>query len=306
MRFIDPDIELVAAGSSNHEMPTFGEWERTVLRHTAELIDHISVHAYYEETPGDPASFLASGAALSRYLDDVAAIIDEVRAETGSTRQIGISVDEWNVWNQTRWNEVDKPRVFTGDWPIAPRLIEDDYTVTDAVVVGSLLITLLRHADRVSMANLAQLVNVIAPIRTEPGGPAWRQTTFFPFQLTAAAAHGTVVVPTVESASIETAKHGAVAAVDAVATVDGDEIVVFAAHRDLDAATEVVIDLDREIAVADALVVTVPEGGDRHTVNSADAQPVAPASLTAVVEGNRVRLTLPPLSWTRVTLRAAR
>lgn len=306
MRFIDPDIELVAAGSSNHEMPTFGEWERTVLRHTAELIDHISVHAYYEETPGDPASFLASGVALSRYLDDVAAIIDEVRAETGSTREIGISVDEWNVWNQTRWNEVDKPRVFTGDWPVAPRLIEDDYTVTDAVVVGSLLITLLRHADRVSMANLAQLVNVIAPIRTEPGGPAWRQTTFFPFQLTAAAAHGTVVVPTVESASIETTKHGAVAAVDAVATVDGDEIVVFAAHRDLDEASEVVIDLDREIAAADALVVTVPEGGDRHTVNSAQAQPVAPASLATVVDGTRVHLTLPPLSWARITLRAAR
>ena len=303
MRFIDPDIELVAAGSSNHEMPTFGEWERTVLRHTAGLVDHISVHAYYEETPGDPASFLASGAALDAYIGEVADIIDEVRAERGITTPIGISVDEWNVWNQTRWNEVDKPAVFTGDWPVAPRLIEDDYTVTDAVVVGSLLITMLRRADRVSMANLAQLVNVIAPIRTEPGGVAWRQTTFFPFQLTAAAASGNVVVPSIETGVIATARYGDVGAVDAVATLEGDELTVFVVHRGLEAETPVTIDLDRPAASAEALVLTVPAGGDRHTVNSASSQPVAPASLAVDIRDGAVTLTLPPLSWARVSVR---
>ncbi|MEV7694806.1 alpha-N-arabinofuranosidase [Microbacterium sp. NPDC089189] len=306
MRFIDPDIELVAAGSSNHEMPTFGEWERTVLRHTAGLVDHISVHAYYEETPGDPASFLASGVGLDRYLTEVAGIIDEVRAEHGIDTPIGISVDEWNVWNQTRWNEVDKPRVFTGDWPVAPRLIEDDYTVTDAVVAGSLLITLLRRADRVSMANLAQLVNVIAPIRTEPGGPAWRQTTFFPFQLTAARATGRVVVPQITAGTIDTARYGAVDAVDAVATIDGDELSLFVAHRGLDAATPVELDLGVPATGVEALVLTIPEDGDRHTVNGADAQPVAPVSLPVDADGTSLRFTLPPLSWARLTARIAR
>lgn len=306
MRFIDPDIELVAAGSSNHEMPTFGEWERTVLRHTAGLVDHISVHAYYEETPGDPASFLASGVGLDRYLTEVAGIIDEVRAEHGIDTPIGISVDEWNVWNQTRWNEVDKPRVFTGDWPVAPRLIEDDYTVTDAVVAGSLLITLLRRADRVSMANLAQLVNVIAPIRTEPDGPAWRQTTFFPFQLTAARATGRVVVPQISAGTIDTARYGAVDAVDAVATIDGDELSLFVAHRGLDTATEVELDLGVAATDVEALVLTIPEGGDRHTVNGADHQPVAPAALAVDADGTSLRFTLPPLSWARLTARIAR
>jgi alpha-N-arabinofuranosidase len=305
MRFLDPAIELVAAGSSNHEMPTFGDWERTVLRHTAGLVDHISVHAYYEQDPDDPQSFLASGAALDRYIGEVADIIDEVDARTPYGARVGISVDEWNVWNQTRWNEVDKPRVFTGDWPVAPRLIEDDYTVTDAVVVGSLLITLLRRADRVSMANLAQLVNVIAPIRTEPGGgPAWRQTTFHPFRLTAEAATGHVVPVEVDGARISTSRHGDVDAVDAIATVDGDIAHVFLAHRSLDTPTEVAMDLG-PVASAEAVVLTVPEGGDRHTTNSADAEPVAPASLAVEVVDGILRFTLPPLAWARVRVQLA-
>ncbi|MCC4909261.1 alpha-N-arabinofuranosidase [Microbacterium sp. cx-59] len=308
MRFIDPDIELVAAGSSNHEMPTFDAWERTVLRHTAGLVDHISVHAYYEEAPGDPESFLASGVGLDRYLGDVARIIDEVRAEEGIEKPIGISVDEWNVWNQTRWNEVDKPDVFTGDWPVAPRLIEDDYTVTDAVVVGSLLITLLRRADRVTMANLAQLVNVIAPIRTEPGGAAWRQTTFFPFQLTATAAAGHVVIPEIAAASVDTDRYGAVDAVDAVATVDGDDIAVFLAHRSLTEATEVELRLGVAAHEVEGVVLTTPDGGDRDTVNAAASQPVAPVPLRVETDddGSVLRFTLPPLSWARLRLGTAR
>jgi alpha-N-arabinofuranosidase len=304
MRFVDPRVELVAAGSSNHEMPTFGEWERTVLRHTSGLVDHISVHAYYEESPDDPASFLASGAALDRYLDEVAEIIDEVGARAPDGSPVRISVDEWNVWNQTRWNEVDKPRVFTGDWPVAPRLIEDAYTVTDAVVVGSLLITLLRQAERVSMANLAQLVNVIAPIRTEPGGPAWRQTTFFPFSLTAAAATGDVIAAGIDSATLPTARYGDVPSVDAVATRDGDVVSVFVVHRGLDEPVTVDLDVAGLTDDATAVVLTTPAGADRHATNTADAQPVAPEPLTIErASADSIRFVLPPLAWARLQLR---
>lgn len=307
MRFVDPRVELVVAGSSNHEMPTFGEWERTVLRLTDGLIDQISLHAYYEESPGDPASFLASGAALDRFIDEVAGIIDEVGAKTADGGLVRISVDEWNVWNQTRWNEIDKPRVFSGDWPIAPRLIEDDYTVTDAVVVGSLLITLLRRADRVSMANLAQLVNVIAPIRTEPGGAAWRQTTFHPFALTAAAARGRVVLPEVQAASMVTERYGEVSAIDAVATVDGDVVSVFVAHRALDAPTALTLSFGRRVTEVSALVLSVPEGSDRHATNGPSASPVEPFEVPVVVDEARatLSLTLPALAWMRVTARLA-
>jgi alpha-N-arabinofuranosidase len=309
LRFIDPHLELVAAGSSNMEMPTFGEWERTVLRHTAGLVDHISLHAYYEELDGDVDSFLASGVGLDRYIDAVAAIIDDVVLEQGLTRTIGISVDEWNVWDQTRWNEVDKEAALSGGWPEHPRLIEDEYTVTDAVVVGSLLISLLRHADRVSMANLAQLVNVIAPIRCEPNGPAWRQTTFYPFALTAALARGRVMRSTVEAPVIETSRYGPVGMIDAVTTMDDDgTVAIFVVNRSTTSDIEFTARLaGADLILGSAQTVTIPDGRDRFASNNADERPVAPRDLghtesTTGPAGTHLRAILPPISWTVLTL----
>lgn len=306
MRFIDPEVELVVAGSSSMQMPTFGEWERTVLRHTAELIDHVSVHAYYEEVEGDVESFLASAVGLDRYIDAVADLIDAVTTELGIDRTIGISVDEWNVWYQRHWNDVDKELAATGGWPTAPRLLEDEYSVTDGVVVGSLLISLLRHADRVSMASMAQLVNVIAPIRSEPGIPAWRQTTFFPFQLTARLARGSVLRPKIVSSEYESSVYGTVAVVDAVATWNpGGELVIFVVNRHADRSVAVEMDVAAPLlGLVSAETLTSPEGGDRHSTNSADSQPVGLRSLDGVTAaaggqngGTIITATLPALSW---------
>lgn len=176
MRQIEPDLELVACGSSGQNMDTFAAWEATVLAETYDLVDHISLHAYYEETDGDRDSFLASAVDTESFIENVVATCDHVGARLKSKKKINLSFDEWNVWYQSLPN----PHPVE-DWQEAPRILEDVYTVTDAVVFGSLLIALLRHADRVTVACLAQLVNVIAPIMTEPGGAAWRQTTFFPF-----------------------------------------------------------------------------------------------------------------------------
>ena len=170
MRQYDPRLHLVACGSSAASMPTFGDWERTVLEEAYDLVDAISVHAYYEEGE-DLGSFLASGVELEQTLDRVAAIADEVGARRGSSKRVGLAVDEWNVWYLSR--QLARPVPI--DWPQAPSLCEDAYTVADGVVVGGLLIALLKHADRVVLACLAQLVNVIAPIKTEPAGPAWRR-----------------------------------------------------------------------------------------------------------------------------------
>lgn len=314
MRFVDPRIELVAAGSSNADMPTFGSWERTVLTHTAGLIDHISVHAYYEELEGDADSFLASAVGLDRYLEEVAQIIDEVRAQAGIERPIGISVDEWNVWYQTRFNEVDKEPLLTGEWNEAPRLIEDEYGVTDAVVVGSLLNSLLRHGDRVSMANLAQLVNVIAPIRSEPGGPAWRQTTFHPFERTARFARGQILAVDVSGAPVvDTQKYGAVPVVDAAATRDGDDVVLFLVNRSTtdELALSVEIPDVAGLALVDAETLTVPAGLDRHASNTASEParvglvPLAGVEVSSGAEvSSTVSATLPALSWSIIRLAA--
>jgi alpha-L-arabinofuranosidase len=110
-------------------------------------------------------------------------------------------------------------------------LIEDTYTVDDAVVVGSLLITLLRHADRVKIACLAQLVNVIGPIRTEPGGRAWRQTIFHPFALTAQYAGSRVLRTEIAGPEVDTAAYGRIPALWSTATYDDDRAAVNAADE---------------------------------------------------------------------------
>ena len=137
---------------------------------------------------------------MDRFIDSSSPPPTTSGAKRRSTKQIKLSFDEWNVWYQPRF-----PGEIGLDDPRAGPLIEDVYNVTDAVVVGSLLITLLRHADRVPIACQAQLVNVIAPIRTEPGGRAWRQTIFHPFALTARYARGDRAADRSRRADVDTA-----------------------------------------------------------------------------------------------------
>jgi alpha-N-arabinofuranosidase len=234
MKAVDPTIELVACGSSGHGMPTFGYWESEVLERAWDVVDYLSMHAYYEEHDGDRRSFLAEGAAMDGFIDGVAATIDAVAARKRSRKQVRISFDEWNVWYLTRHLAQPQPEIDES----GPR-IEDTYSALDAVVVGDLLISLLNHADRIAVACLAQLVNVIAPIRTEPGGAAWRQTTFHPFAAVAGSARGRGLVTRVRAPEIATARHGDVPAVAAAATHDPetDRTALFVTNRTPEPAT---------------------------------------------------------------------
>ena len=153
MRYVDPSIELVACGSSGSAMPTFGAWEQTVLRHAYDQVDYVSLHAYYEQTDHDVASFVASAVDMDHFIESVIATADAIGAADQSSRRINLSFDEWNVWSQSRSGEDAPSQVSQGEWREHPRLIEDAYTVTDAVVVGTLLNSLLRHGDRVTMTN---------------------------------------------------------------------------------------------------------------------------------------------------------
>ena len=147
-------------------MPTFASWESEVLELAYDAVDYISAHAYYEPIDGDIDSFLASAVDMDHFVHSIVSAADTVAAKLKSKKKIQISFDEWNVWYQSRYDAAQET-----EWQVAPRVIEDHYNVADAVVVGSLLISLLRHSDRVTAACQAQLVNVIAPILTEPGGP---------------------------------------------------------------------------------------------------------------------------------------
>jgi alpha-N-arabinofuranosidase len=305
MRMFDPSLELVACGSSNSGMPTFGAWEATVLEHAYDDIDLISCHAYYQERDGDLASFLASAVDMDAFIDSVVATADHVRAKNRHKKRVNLSFDEWNVWYIDRFHS-DARR---DDWPIAPRVIEDEYNVADAVVVGGLLISLLRHTDRVSAACLAQLVNVIAPIRGEPGGPAWRQTTFYPFALTARFAKGTVLRVQVDSPTVDTAAFGDVPAIDSVVTHDEESgaLAVFAVNRHPAEAVLLHLDL-RAFAGYELVEHLVLADADIRAANTLlDQDRVRPRTVTnadhdAAHAGFAV--SLPAVSWSVVRLRA--
>lgn len=304
MRMVDPSVRLVACGSSASYMPTFGEWERVVLTHTYDDVDYISCHAYYEERDGDVGSFLASGVDMDHFIETVVATADHVGAVRGSARRIDISFDEWNVWYQSRFKEVDQIRGID-TWPVAPRLLEDVYSVTDAVVVGGLLISLLKHADRVTSASLAQLVNVIAPIMTEPGGAAWRQTTFHPFATTSRLARGSSLRVAVDAPSYDTAAYGQVPVVDAASAWDDDAAAgaLFVVNREVERPTTVEVDLVGLGPDVRALGAVVLADRDRHARNTvSDPERVGLHALEVHTRDGRATLTLPPVSWAALTL----
>lgn len=304
MRQLDPTIELVACGSSSAHMPTFGEWERVVLTHTYDEIDYISCHAYYEETDGDLGSFLASAVDMDGFIESVVATADHVKAVRGSDKRIDISFDEWNVWYIDRFHGVDKIEGID-NWPVAPRLLEDVYSVADAVVFGSLLISLLKHADRVTSASLAQLVNVIAPIMTEPGGPAWRQTTFFPFSITSRLAQGSALRIQLESPTYRTEVYGEVPLVDAVATHDArtGRTALFLVNRCQDSPVSVTADIRSlgEVALLESHTLADEDVYAKNTLRERERVASRPNDSVRLGDG-ALTVTLPPVSWTALSL----
>jgi len=170
-------------------MPTYGAWEYEVLGHCFESVDFISLHQYFHNRDQDIERFFTHIDKLDNFITEVTAIADAVAARGRSRKRIMLSMDEWNVWYKSRTPaDLAQP-----GWPEAPKLLEEIYNFEDALVVGGALITLINRADRVKSACLAQLVNAIGAIRTETGGPAWRQTIFHPFALSSRLARGNVL-----------------------------------------------------------------------------------------------------------------
>jgi len=243
---------------------------------------------------------------MDRFIEEVVATADHVKAVKGSDKTIDISFDEWNVWYIDRYHGVDK---ITGidNWPVAPRILEDNYSVLDAVVFGSLMISLLKHADRVTSASLAQLVNVIAPIMTEPGGPAWRQTTFFPFATTSRLARGAALQLKLDSPTYDTARFGSVPVVDAVATHDEESgaAAVFLVNRSQDEAVTMTIDLATlgPVAIVAAHTLVDAELHATNTLDDPERVGLTPNATASIAEGI-LTIELPPVSWTALELTA--
>jgi alpha-N-arabinofuranosidase len=301
MKWVDPGIELVACGSSHPRMPTFPRWEAAVLDHVYDVVDYISLHTYARNPDGDLGTFLGQSLAMDEQIRTVVAACDLVKAQQRSTKTIFLSFDEWNVWYHTR--ETDRALLREQPWQVAPPLCEEPYTLEDALVVGCML----KHAARVTIACIAQLVNAIAPTSTVTGGGAWRQTTFYPFLHASRFGRGEVLDLQVSSPCYASREFDAVPLLEAVATVNEDagEVAVFAVNRGQDGPLALEGNL-RNLPGYRVVEHLVLEHADAKATNTVDRPgEVVPHALgDAALDGGVLTATLPRLSWHVIRLGA--
>ena len=297
MKWVDPGIETVACGSSASDMPTFGDWEYTMLNECYENVDYVSLHRYYGNPTGDTPGFLARTMDMDDFIRTVVSICDAVKGKKHSKHRVNLSFDEWNVWYHS--NEQDKEIWKRDKWDRALPLLEDVYNFEDALLVGSMLITLLRNADRVKIACLAQLVNVIAPIMTRSGGGCWAQTIYYPFMHASTYARGRSLQTLVSSPVYDCRDYEAVPLIDATATLGDDgSVTVFCVNRDLTEDFELSVDLRSfgELKPGEHIVL---HHDDVKAVNT-EAEPtkvIPSAGSVAVLDHGRATVHVPALSW---------
>ncbi|HEX8301342.1 alpha-N-arabinofuranosidase [Sphingomonas sp.] len=296
MRWSSDGLELAACGSSHLDMPSYAAWEYTVLDHCFEQVDYISLHQYFRNDADDIAKYLTAIDHLNSFIVEVAAIADAVAAKRRSTKRIMLSLDEWNVWYKAHHGE----HLRQPGWPEAPKLLEEIYNFEDALVIGGALMTMMNNADRVKTGCLAQLVNAIAPIMTETGGPAWRQTIFHPFAQASRYGRGNVLRAKVATDSFSAGGRDGLPLLVTSIVDDPEtgETSIFALNRSLTERMELTVELrgmgERTLRAAHEL-----HDSDLKAINSKDApERVAPvAHPAAAIQGTTLTATLKPLSW---------
>ncbi|MCL7747692.1 alpha-N-arabinofuranosidase [Halalkalibacter sp. MEB205] len=299
MKWVDPSIELVACGSSNRLMPTFAEWEATVLEHTYDHVEFISLHTYYGNRDEDLANYLAQSLDMDQFIYSVISIADYIKAKKRSKKTINLSFDEWNVWFHS--NEADKK---IEPWSVAPPQLEDIYTFEDALLVGSMLISLLKRADRVKIACLAQLVNVIAPIMTENGGQAWTQTIFYPYMHASVFGRGVALHALVSSPKYDSKDFTDVPYLDTVSVYneESETVTIFAVNKH---QTDV-LSLDADVRSFEGYRVVehiILEHDEVKATNQHNRTNVVPHNNgDAKVDGGKLEANLPKLSWNVIRL----
>lgn len=293
MKLVDESIEVVLCGSSNSKMPTFGEWELTVLDQAYEQIDYLSLHQYYGNQTNDLKNYLARSVDMDQFISGVVAMCDAIKAKKHSKKQINLSFDEWNIWyHSTEHDQTVKP------WQVAPPLLEDHYNFEDALVLGCLLITLLKHSDRVKIACLAQLVNVIAPIMTEEDGEAWRQTIYYPFMQVATLGQGIALRPEITVDTYATSEFDTVPYLESIAVLNEEknELVIFAVNR---GEEEMSLDLQfSDLKIEEVIDFSEMSGYEIKAANQAGNEQIKPVSSKAYEhKENQLNCKLKPLSW---------
>ncbi len=291
LKWVDPEIQVVACGSSSKEMPTFPAWDLTVLDTCYDVIDYISLHRYYEYD-GNIPDFLAAYYDLNDFINTVKSARDFAKAKNRSKKDVHLSLDEWNVWNIKD--------LKTERWEVAPAVAEDTYTLLDTLVVGGLLCTIVNNADSVKMACLAQLVNALSPIHTAPNGDVLLHGTYYPFMQVSNYGRGKVYRNFVDCDKVKTDKHGEVSAIACVTTYDEEkkQIAFFALNIDETSDISLEIDFSKfgNIRIKEHQII---KGDDLFITNTFE-QPHNIIPKTVAVEekqGESFNVILPKLSW---------
>ena len=293
MRWVDPSIQLVACGSSGTGMPTFPEWDRTILEFLYDQVDYISLHSYYGHDDSDNVGdFLASFVDMNNFIRTISATVEYVKAKKRSKKNIYLSFDEWNVW-------AHRTETFK-NWEYAAPRLEQIYNLMDALVFGGLICSLLNHADRIKMACLAQLINAIAPILTQPGGSVVKQPIFYPFQQVSTYGRGQVLKPIITCPVYDSPKYGDVPVLQSTVVYNEErsEIAVFVLNCDQTDSVEVSFDF-RSFGGVKPIEHVILDGSDLRAVNSfAEPEKVKPRSLPIeAIQAGLIQVILPKLSW---------
>jgi alpha-N-arabinofuranosidase len=294
MKDVDPSIEVVACGSSGPGMPTYIDWDRQVLEAMGDFADYISLHRYVGNLEDDTLDYLAITNSIDRQIEEIDVVCKYVQAKRHALKRTFLCFDEWNVWY--------KNMEMNGQGQQAPHLIEEVFNLEDALVVAGFLNSFIRHADVVKIANLAQIVNVIAPIQTR-GNEMLIQSIFYPFEMISRRKKGTSLQPRVHGPKYTGRTNGEVTFIDSSGILDGFRLHVFATNRSPNETATVTVNVtQRQIkALESAEIFTGPDPKGANSYENPDLIKSRSFTQLEVREGIAC-FDLPPLSFAALTL----
>lgn len=231
MKMLDPDISIIACGSSKSDMKTFPDWDMTVLDQMYEIIDYLSVHQYYGGQNKGSYEFLAQSIDFDNYINTIRSAIQITKQRKHSNHEVYISLDEWGVWAKPAFS-VDQ-EVAENPWQIAPAISEQIYTMEDSLLFASMMISMLRNADIVKIGCQALLTNISACIMTDAGGECWKQTIYYPFESIAKHGRGIVLNTVSDCETYASNQMNEVPYIDSVEIYNEvkNELIIFAVNR---------------------------------------------------------------------------
>ena len=294
MRDLDPEVELVACGSSSIGLPSYMEWDRVVLEHVGEYADYLSIHRYVGNDNNDTPEYLAVTESINQQIEEADALCRYVAAKKKLKKRAYICFDEWNVWYRERGGN--------GRGVFAPHLLEEVYNLEDMLVAAGFLMSFIRHADSVKIANIAQIVNVIAPVATR-GDELLLQTIYWPFEMMTKRRDGVALRVAQDGPTYETKAYGDVPVIDSAAILDGKTLHVFAANRSTDSTQTLVVSLagaDLK-SVRSAEIVTGPAADAANTFEQPDVVKKADFDGAEIKDGE-LHVAMPKLSFASLTI----